>query len=73
MLNPDSKGSCWILKDFYCSVTMLRELGLMNMDEKDMCTLTTVLTNNEQLLLASTCTLFLTMTSILLVYGTLYD
>ena len=30
-LNPnsrDNKGSCWILKDFYCSVTMLRELGL---------------------------------------------
>ena len=28
-INPDSldnKGSCWILKDFYCSVTMLREL-----------------------------------------------
>ena len=24
----DKKGSCWILKDFYCSVTMLRELGL---------------------------------------------
>ena len=24
----DNKGSCWILKDFYCSVTMLRELGL---------------------------------------------
>ena len=23
----DNKGSCWILKDFYCSVTMLRELG----------------------------------------------
>ena len=23
-----NKGSCWILKDFYCSVTMLRELGL---------------------------------------------
>ena len=31
-LNPnslDNKGSCWILKDFYCSVTMLRELGLI--------------------------------------------
>ena len=30
-LNPhslDNNGSCWILKDFYCSVTMLRELGL---------------------------------------------
>ena len=30
-LNPNSlgnKGSCWILKDCYCSVTMLRELGL---------------------------------------------
>ena len=30
-INPnslDSKGSCWILKDFYCSVTMLREVGL---------------------------------------------
>ena len=30
-INPnslDNKGSCWILKDFYCSVTMLRELGL---------------------------------------------
>ena len=25
----DNKGSCWILKDFYCSVTMLRELGLI--------------------------------------------
>ena len=25
----DNKGSCWILKDLYCSVTMLRELGLM--------------------------------------------
>ena len=24
----DNKGNCWILKDFYCSVTMLRELGL---------------------------------------------
>ena len=24
----DNKGSCWILKDFYCSVTILRELGL---------------------------------------------
>ena len=26
-LNPnslDNKGSCWILKNFYCSVTMLR-------------------------------------------------
>ena len=32
-INPnslDNKGSCWILKDFYCSVTMLRELGLIN-------------------------------------------
>ena len=32
VINPnslDNKGSCWILKDFYCSVTMLRELGLM--------------------------------------------
>ena len=31
MFNPnslDNKGSCWILKDCYCSVTMLRELGL---------------------------------------------
>ena len=30
-LNPhslDNKGSCWILLDFYFSVTMLRELGL---------------------------------------------
>ena len=31
-INPinslDNKGSCWILKDFYCSVTMLWELGL---------------------------------------------
>ena len=30
--NPNSlgnKASCWILKDCYCSVTMLRELGLM--------------------------------------------
>ena len=29
-INPnslDDKGSCWILKDFYCSETMLRELG----------------------------------------------
>ena len=25
----DNKGSCWILLDFYCSVTMLRELGLI--------------------------------------------
>ena len=35
-INPnslDNKGSCWILKDFYCSVTMLRELGL-NIKEK---------------------------------------
>ena len=24
----DNKGSCWILQDFYCSVTMLRVLGL---------------------------------------------
>ena len=32
MFNPnslDNKGSCWILKDLYCSVTMLRELGLI--------------------------------------------
>ena len=32
-INPnslDNKGSCWILKDCYCSVTMLRELGLKN-------------------------------------------
>ena len=32
IFNPnslDNKGSCWILKDCYCSVTMLRELGLM--------------------------------------------
>ena len=31
IINPnslDNKGSCWILKDFYCSVTMLRGLGL---------------------------------------------
>ena len=31
-LNPnslDNKGSCWILKDFYCSVTMLRELVMI--------------------------------------------
>ena len=30
IFNPnslDNKGSCWILKDLYCSVTMLRELG----------------------------------------------
>ena len=29
LFNPNSlnKGSCWILKDFYCSVTMLREIG----------------------------------------------
>ena len=29
-VNPNSldiKGSCWILKDCYCSVTMLMELG----------------------------------------------
>ena len=25
----DSKGSCWISLDFYCSVTMLREFGLI--------------------------------------------
>ena len=25
----DNKGSCWILKDFYFSVTMPRESGLM--------------------------------------------
>ena len=25
----DNNGSCWILKDFYCSVAMLRELGLL--------------------------------------------
>ena len=24
----NNKGSCWILLDCYCSVTMLRELGL---------------------------------------------
>ena len=29
----DNKDSCWILKDFYCSVTMLRELGLKFKDE----------------------------------------
>ena len=31
-INPnslDNKGSWRIFKDFYCSVTMLRELGLM--------------------------------------------
>ena len=31
IINPnslDNKGSCWILKNFYCSVTMPRELGL---------------------------------------------
>ena len=31
LINPkslDHKGSCWILLDFYCSVTTLRELGL---------------------------------------------
>ena len=28
--SQDNKGSWRILKDFYCSVTMLRELGLMN-------------------------------------------
>ena len=31
-VNPtslDNKGSCWILKDFYCSVTILGELGLI--------------------------------------------
>ena len=27
----DNKGSCWILKNFYCSVTMLRELGLKSL------------------------------------------
>ena len=30
-INPnslDNKGSCWILLDFYCSLTMLREIGL---------------------------------------------
>ena len=27
----DNKGSCSILKDFYCSVTLLRELGIMSM------------------------------------------
>ena len=35
-INPnslDNKGSCWILKDFYCSVTMLRELGLISMND----------------------------------------
>ena len=26
----DNKGSCWILKNLYCSVTMLMEIGLMN-------------------------------------------
>ena len=25
----DNKGSCWILRNCYCSVTMLRELGLI--------------------------------------------
>ena len=33
IVNPnslDNKGSCWILLDFYCSVTMLyKELGVM--------------------------------------------
>ena len=29
MYSLDNKGSCWILKDFYCSVTMLRELEFM--------------------------------------------
>ena len=32
-INPnslDNKGSCWILKDFSYSVTMLRELGLID-------------------------------------------
>ena len=27
-MSLDNKGSCWILKDFYCSVTILTELGL---------------------------------------------
>ena len=36
-INPnslDNKGSCWILKDFYYSVTMLRELELNNQPVK---------------------------------------
>ena len=28
-ISLDNKGSCWILLDFYCSVTMLRKLRLM--------------------------------------------
>ena len=31
----DNKGSWRILKDFYCSVTMLRELGIMNWSSAD--------------------------------------
>ena len=37
-INPNSlhnKGSCWILMDFYCSVTMLREFGLMVLPDED--------------------------------------
>ena len=33
-INPnhlDNKGSCWILKDVYCSLTMHRKLGLMKL------------------------------------------
>ena len=29
-LTLGNKGSCWILLDVYCSVTMLRELGLIH-------------------------------------------
>ena len=40
----DNKGSCWILLDFYCSVIMVRELGLralLHNDEKFVCSQTT--------------------------------
>ena len=30
----DNKGSCWIFKDFYCSVTMLWELWLMTFSNR---------------------------------------
>ena len=38
LINPnslDNKGSCWILLDFYCSVTMLRELGVTHKVHKN--------------------------------------
>ena len=37
-VNPnslDNKGSCWILKDFYCSVTMLRDLVVDSLGEEN--------------------------------------